>query len=74
MLLRCFEFPVLIFELEALPGSDIDWSAAVRTSLLLILLFREALSSSDGEVLVRSLSVGIRNVSVGGMFMGKLTR
>jgi hypothetical protein len=55
----------LVIELERLATGQVNESTAVGATLLLVLLFGEALSASDRQIGVRTIGVIIRNVFIG---------
>lgn len=59
-----------VIKLETLPWPRVDRASSVTTSLLLVLLFGEALASRDDEVLVGSISVIVAYVVVRKMLAG----
>lgn len=54
--------------------ADINWAAAVRASLLFILLLGKLLAAGHGEILVSAFRVRVGLVFVGGVVIGELTQ
>ena len=64
----------LVLKLEGLASRDVNGATAVGATLLLVLLFCEALATSDGQILPSLFGVGIWDVLVRGVVVWQLTK
>lgn len=65
----------LVLELErGGAGGDVDGTATVRATLLLVLFLGESLAASHGQVLPGTVCVGVRHVVVRGVVVGQFAQ